>query len=41
VIGARENGIKHFHDLIRAAIPAAVTDDEVEGVSALHEAALA
>jgi choline monooxygenase len=41
VIGARENGIKHFHDLIRAAIPAAVTDDEAEGVSALHEAALA
>ena len=41
VIGARENGIKHFHDLIRAAIPAAVTDDEVEGVSALHAAALA
>jgi phenylpropionate dioxygenase-like ring-hydroxylating dioxygenase large terminal subunit len=41
VIGARENGIKHFHDLVRAAIPAAVVDDEVEGISALREAALA
>jgi hypothetical protein len=41
VIGARENGLKHFHDLIRAAIPAATVDDEVEGISALREAALA
>ncbi len=25
VIGARENGLKHFHDLIRDAIPASRT----------------
>ena len=41
VIGARENGIKHFHDLVRAAIPAAAADDEADGISALREAALA
>ena len=41
MIGARENGIKHFHDLVRAAIPAAAADDEAEGISALREAALA
>jgi Rieske 2Fe-2S family protein len=41
VIGVRENGIKHFHDLVRAAIPAAAADDEADGISALREAALA
>jgi phenylpropionate dioxygenase-like ring-hydroxylating dioxygenase large terminal subunit len=35
VIGARENGLMHFHDLIRDAIPAAGIDDEHEGVRAL------
>jgi phenylpropionate dioxygenase-like ring-hydroxylating dioxygenase large terminal subunit len=35
VLGARENGLKHFHDLIRGAIPAASLDDEHEGVAAL------
>ena len=35
VIGARENGLKHFHDLIRDAIPAANIDDEVEGRASL------
>lgn len=37
VLGARENGLKHFHDLIREAIPAASIDDEVEGRRALAE----
>ena len=41
VIGARENGLKHFHDMVRAAIPAAATDDEIEGITALRDAALA
>jgi phenylpropionate dioxygenase-like ring-hydroxylating dioxygenase large terminal subunit len=35
VIGARENGLLHFHDLIRDAIPAAAIDEEHEGVQAL------
>ena len=35
VLGARENGLQHFHDLIRDAIPAAAIDDEREGVRAL------
>jgi Rieske 2Fe-2S family protein len=35
VLGARENGLKHFHDLVRAAIPAASLDDEREGLAAL------
>ncbi len=35
VLGARENGLKHFHDLIRAAIPAATADDEREGQAAI------
>ncbi len=35
VIGERENGLLHFHDLVREAIPAAAIDDEAEGVSAL------
>ena len=35
VIGARENGLLHFHDLIRDAIPATAIDDEDEGVRAL------
>jgi Rieske 2Fe-2S family protein len=35
VLGARENGLKHFHDLVRAAIPAASLDDEPEGLAAL------
>ena len=35
VIGVRENGLLHFHDLIRDAIPATATDDEDEGVRAL------
>jgi phenylpropionate dioxygenase-like ring-hydroxylating dioxygenase large terminal subunit len=35
VLGARENGLKHFHDLIRAAIPAASLDDEPDGLAAL------
>jgi phenylpropionate dioxygenase-like ring-hydroxylating dioxygenase large terminal subunit len=35
VIGERENGLLHFHDLVREAIPAAAIDDEVEGVRAL------
>ncbi len=35
VLGARENGLKHFHDLIRDAIPAARIDDEREGHRAL------
>ncbi|MGN6379638.1 MAG: SRPBCC family protein [Gaiellales bacterium] len=35
VLGARENGLKHFHDLVRAAIPAASLDDERDGRSAL------
>jgi phenylpropionate dioxygenase-like ring-hydroxylating dioxygenase large terminal subunit len=35
VIGERENGLLHFHDLIREAIPATAIDDEVEGVRAL------
>ena len=39
VIGARENGLLHFHDLIRDAIPAAAIDDEHEGVRALAAAA--
>ncbi len=34
---ARENGLKHFHDLIRQAIPAALHDDEREGRAALRE----
>jgi phenylpropionate dioxygenase-like ring-hydroxylating dioxygenase large terminal subunit len=37
VIGARENGLKHFHDLIRAAIPAAEIDHQPEGLSALRD----
>ena len=41
MIGARENGLKHFHDLIRDAIPAAAIDDEGEGIPALADAALA
>ena len=36
VIGARENGLLHFHDLIRDAIPAAAIDEEHEGVRALQ-----
>jgi hypothetical protein len=32
---ARVNGLKHFHDLIRAAIPAASLDDEPDGLAAL------
>jgi phenylpropionate dioxygenase-like ring-hydroxylating dioxygenase large terminal subunit len=39
VLGARENGVKHFHDLVRASIPAAAIDDEAEGLAALREAA--
>lgn len=35
ILGARENGLKHFHDLVRAAIPAAANDDEREGLGAL------
>ena len=35
VLGARENGLKHFHDLVRGAIPAAFMDDEREGLAAL------
>jgi hypothetical protein len=35
VIGARENGLLHFHDLIRDAIPATAIDDEDEGLRAL------
>jgi phenylpropionate dioxygenase-like ring-hydroxylating dioxygenase large terminal subunit len=35
VIGERENGLLHFHDLVREAIPAAAIDDEAEGVRAL------
>ena len=35
VLGARENGLKHFHDLIREAIPAANIDDDVEGRATL------
>jgi Rieske 2Fe-2S family protein len=35
VIGERENGLLHFHDLVREAIPASAIDDEAEGVSAL------
>jgi Rieske [2Fe-2S] domain len=35
VLSARENGLKHFHDLIRAAIPAASLDDEPDGLAAL------
>jgi Rieske 2Fe-2S family protein len=35
VLGARENGLKHFHDLVRDAIPAASLDDEREGLAAL------
>jgi Rieske 2Fe-2S family protein len=35
VIGARENGLLHFHHLVRDAIPAAAIDDEHEGVRAL------
>jgi Rieske 2Fe-2S family protein len=35
VIGARENGLLHFHDLVRDAIPAAAIDDEHEGIRAL------
>jgi choline monooxygenase len=35
VIGARENGLLHFHDLVRDAIPAAAIDDEHEGAEAL------
>jgi phenylpropionate dioxygenase-like ring-hydroxylating dioxygenase large terminal subunit len=35
VLGARENGLRHFHDLVREAIPAASVDDEHEGVRAL------
>jgi hypothetical protein len=35
VIGERENGLLHFHDLVREAIPAAAIDDEAEGVHAL------
>ncbi len=38
VLGARENGLKHFHDLIRAAIPAAEADDEREGLAAMAAA---
>ena len=37
VLGARENGLRHFHDLIRAAIPAAELDHEAEGAAALRE----
>jgi phenylpropionate dioxygenase-like ring-hydroxylating dioxygenase large terminal subunit len=36
VIGARENGLIHFHDLVRDAIPAAAIDEEHEGVRALE-----
>jgi len=36
VIGARENGLLHFHDLVRDAIPAAAIDEEHEGVRALE-----
>ncbi len=36
VLGARENGLKHFHDLVRAALPAAQIDDEAEGAAALR-----
>jgi Rieske 2Fe-2S family protein len=36
VIGARENGLIHFHDLVRDAIPAAAIDEEDEGVRALE-----
>jgi len=36
VIGGRENGLLHFHDLIRDAIPAAAIDQEHEGVRALQ-----
>jgi phenylpropionate dioxygenase-like ring-hydroxylating dioxygenase large terminal subunit len=35
LLGARENGLKHFHDLIREAIPAAAIDDEREGLESL------
>ncbi|MEP6641726.1 MAG: aromatic ring-hydroxylating dioxygenase subunit alpha [Gaiellales bacterium] len=38
VIGARENGLLHFHDLVRDAIPAAAIDDEHEGAQALAAA---
>jgi phenylpropionate dioxygenase-like ring-hydroxylating dioxygenase large terminal subunit len=41
VIGARENGLLHFHDLVRAAIPAAAIDDEHEGAHALAASAQA
>ncbi|HUZ83354.1 MAG TPA: aromatic ring-hydroxylating dioxygenase subunit alpha [Gaiellales bacterium] len=37
VIGARENGLKHFHDLVRDAIPAATIDHPAEGATALRE----
>ena len=32
---ARENGLKHFHDHIREAVPAALHDDESDGLGAL------
>jgi phenylpropionate dioxygenase-like ring-hydroxylating dioxygenase large terminal subunit len=32
---ARENGLKHFHDLIREAVPAALLADEHDGLDAL------
>ena len=35
ILGARENGLRHFHDLIRQAIPAAATDDERDGARML------
>jgi Rieske 2Fe-2S family protein len=41
ILGARENGVKHFHDLVRASIPEAGIDDEAEGLAALREAARA
>jgi Rieske 2Fe-2S family protein len=39
VIGARENGLLHFHDLVRDAIGAAAIDDEHEGAQALAASA--
>jgi Rieske 2Fe-2S family protein len=35
ILGARENGLLHFHDLIRRAIPAAAADDERDGARLL------
>jgi phenylpropionate dioxygenase-like ring-hydroxylating dioxygenase large terminal subunit len=37
ILGGRENGLRHFHDLVREAVPAALLEHEADGVAALAD----